>query len=326
MMIFQFRQLAFIASLLITSHANAVRADEISIVQWGVAMPGAVHAVAKDKGFYKKAGVDITGFIASAGGGTAVRNLFGGGLQYAEAGPAAAIAAFQSGLDVRIVNISASVADYIWVTMPNSKIQSFKDAAGARIAVTNPKSSSEMMTIMALEAVGVSIDKVKFVYAGGLGAALTALEGGGADIALLLEPMASMRPGRYRKIADGSKLLPDLVSTIGIATTAFMKSDPAKLRAILAARKEGVEFMSQNPDESGIILAKHYTSLSIEVATQAIKNMNTAQYFSKGAINLQALKNVARGLELIGAVNAASIDWGKLVDESFLPEGLMSKP
>ena len=54
--------------------ALPARAETITVTHWGAAFYGAPYAVAMEKGFFKKRGVDITGILTSAGGGTSVRN------------------------------------------------------------------------------------------------------------------------------------------------------------------------------------------------------------------------------------------------------------
>src|ERR1700751_3860623 len=50
------------------------RSETITVTHWGSAFYGAPYAVAMAKGFFKKRGLDITGILTSAGGGTSVRN------------------------------------------------------------------------------------------------------------------------------------------------------------------------------------------------------------------------------------------------------------
>jgi hypothetical protein len=82
---------AVLAVALLT--APIVRAEEIAITQWGQSLYGAPFAVAMEKGLFKKAGIDITGIIGSAGGGTTVRNILAGATPYGEVALPAALAA-----------------------------------------------------------------------------------------------------------------------------------------------------------------------------------------------------------------------------------------
>ena len=58
--------------------AATAQAETISVTHWGDAFYGAPYAVAMEKGFFRQHGVDITGVLTSAGGGTSVRNTLAG--------------------------------------------------------------------------------------------------------------------------------------------------------------------------------------------------------------------------------------------------------
>ena len=50
-------------------------AIDLTVTHFGQGMYGVPFAVAKDKGWFKEmAGLDVSGFITSAGGGTTIRN------------------------------------------------------------------------------------------------------------------------------------------------------------------------------------------------------------------------------------------------------------
>ena len=92
--------------------AAPAAAEDVVITQFGAAFAGNPFGVAIDGGYFKQAGVDITGVISGSGGGTSVRNVIASSLGYGEVVVSAAVAAIQEGQDIRIVNIGArSVAD-----------------------------------------------------------------------------------------------------------------------------------------------------------------------------------------------------------------------
>ena len=66
------KMLAFAAALAVVALPVQSRAETITVTHWGSAFYGAPYAVAIEKGFFKKYGVDITGVLTSQGGGTSV--------------------------------------------------------------------------------------------------------------------------------------------------------------------------------------------------------------------------------------------------------------
>src|ERR1041385_1714968 len=83
--------------------ALPARAETITVTHWGAAFYGAPYAVAMAKGFFKKRGVDITGILTSAGGGTSVRNTLAGDLPFGEVALPAALMAINSGQPLKII-------------------------------------------------------------------------------------------------------------------------------------------------------------------------------------------------------------------------------
>src|SRR5215813_8072241 len=81
-------------------------AEDILVTQYKADPSGAPYGVAIDKGFFKAAGVDITGVI-SGEGGSSVRATIASELGYGETSPAGIIAAINEGQEIKIVDIGS---------------------------------------------------------------------------------------------------------------------------------------------------------------------------------------------------------------------------
>ncbi len=310
--------LAFAASIGLAAPAAA---EEISVSHWGVTMFGAPYAVAMEKGFFRRSGVDITGILTSKGGGTTVRNVLAGGLPYGEVALAAIITAIREGIDIKIVNSGVNtVADILWVTMPNSSVKSIKDLIGKKMAITSPKGVTDMLSIMVLEASGIPLDQVERPALGSLGAGLTALESGSVQAAAIIEPVWSARKDRYRALFYVKDVLPPMNQMVGITTSEFARTQPQKLRAIIAGRRMGVDYLYANPKESAQFIAKAY-NVKPEVVEIAVSNLAALRYWSRGEFDIKGMNEMVRGLKIIGEVKG-EIDWDKIIDRSFLPADL----
>ena len=147
---------AVVTSLALASTTVPSRAETITVTHWGSAFYGAPYAVALEKGFFKKGGVDITGFLTATGGGTAVRNTLAGSLPYGEVALPAAIMAIQSGQPLKIVSGGVeSVGDLVWVAKPDSPINRLSDIKGKKIAYTSAGSVSNMILLMCVSKAGL---------------------------------------------------------------------------------------------------------------------------------------------------------------------------
>src|ERR1700732_2880310 len=95
-----------IAALCLLAAAPA-QAEDILITQYKADPSGAPYGVAIEKGFFKKAGIDITGVISGAGGGTSVRSAIASELGFGDVSPAPVIAAIEQGQDIKIVALGS---------------------------------------------------------------------------------------------------------------------------------------------------------------------------------------------------------------------------
>jgi NitT/TauT family transport system substrate-binding protein len=313
--------LAFLAAPLTTT---AVRADEISVTQWGQSLYGLPFAVGMDKGLFKKAGIDITGIIGSAGGGTTVRNILASATPYGEVALPAVLAAARGGLDLVIVNLGThTVSESTLVTMPNSGINTLNDLIGKKVAITSPKSASEMIFLMELQAKGIDPAQITRIAAGGYPQALTMIEQGGASAAGLIEPLSIIRKDRYRTVLAARDVLPPMTMSVGITTREFAKANPDKLRAIIAGRRAAVQAIYADPDGAADALQRMW-QFEPPIAKEAVHNMIGPKMWSQGEFNRAELDRLVDGLHLVGEVQG-NVDWSTLIDQSYLPKDLQGE-
>ena len=312
---------ALIAAIVLAAPA-LVQAEDLVVTQYTADPSGAPFGVAIAKGFFKKAGVDITGIISGAGGGTSVRNVIASDVGYGDVSPAPVITAIMEGQDIKIVNLgSRSLASNVIIVMPNSPIKTMQDLKGKKFAISNPKSLGEMTAVLAMEKAGMKPDDIQRVSLGSLSGALTALESGVVDATSIPGILHLMRGGdtKYRVIM-GPKELPLLPPAIGIASGALMKK-PDKLRAILAGRREGVKYIYANKQDSIQILSKVYEPLPPKDVAILVDQLVEAKFWSEGKIEIELLQNAARAMKYVGMLNSEP-DLSKMIDTSFLPSDL----
>lgn len=294
-----------------TPPAHAV---QVTVTHWGVLMYGAPYAVAIEKGFYNEAGVDVTGVLTSKGGGTTMRNVMAAEMPYGEVALSAVIAAINQGVDLKIVHTGVqTVGEILWVTMPDSPIRTVADMAGKKVAFTSPKSVTDMLLTMVTDKHGVKVDAVA---AGGIGAGLTMLQQGGVVAAPIMDPVWARMQDRFRPVFMVKDELAQMTQTVGVTTAEFASANADTLRALIKARKRGVEFIYENPKEAADIVAKHY-EIDPALALRAIENLIPLEYWGRGEFNIDAMNNMIGGLRIIGEVEG-DVDWNKFVDASFL--------
>src|ERR1041385_9087158 len=100
-------------SLLGMMAAAAAMAENIAVGNYGSSAQRMPFAVALEKGYFQQEGANVTGIIASEGGGTSVRNAMAG-VAYGEANPGAIAVAIQQGADIKIIS------DNVWTIAANA--------------------------------------------------------------------------------------------------------------------------------------------------------------------------------------------------------------
>lgn len=311
-----------VAAAVMGAAARPAAADTITVTHWGGQFYGAPYAVAMDKGFFRKRGVDVTGILTAAGGGTAVRNTVAGDIPFGEVSLAAAVQAIRSGQKLRIVAGGVqSVGDQAWIVKRGSPVHSLKDLAGKRVGYTSPGSVSNMVILMALKANGMTAADVKLVPAGDLGANLSAtlngaIDAGFADEYLLAENRNLVQPAFLVR----DVLPPEMMQTVCIVETAYAAQHPDVVRALIAGRQEGLEYLKAHPDEAAAITAKAYSVDAAPIAAH-FKALLPINYWSDGRLDYDAMNRMVEGLQITGQLKGA-VDWASMVDTSFLPPEL----
>ena len=223
--------------------------NTITVTHWGSAFYGAPYAVAMEKGFFKKYGVDITGVLTSQGGGTSVRNTPAGDLPYGEVALAAAVEAINNGVPLRIIGSGAqSIADILWMAKKGSPLHSIEDLAGKTVAFTAPGSVTNMLILMSMKKKAIDPNAVKLVPAGGIGANVSAVLNNAVDAGMCGEPVWSENEDKLQPVFWPKDILsPNMMQTVAVTTADYAKDGSAKLRGIIAGRRDGVRYIEAHP-------------------------------------------------------------------------------
>ena len=320
----RFRSKPLAAAALLVAFALPARAGEsIPITHYGAGLYGMPFAIALAKGYFKEAGIEIDGIITSPGGGTAVRNVLANSFLYGEAGILPIIAAKNAGNDVVIVNASVdSAADAVFVGLPDSKIGSIQELAGRKVAITQPKSGSEFMLKMALSNAGVDLGKVQLVAAGGITEGLVLLRNGTVDAAILGEPLFTREAKNYKVVVDLANHIPALAQTVGFTTREYAAKNAGKIRAVIAARRKAVDDIYADPKAAAKLIHPAYERIPLPLLEQVLERMAAQKYWSRGDFSKDGLAANVKGLQLTKVIDADTVDWNALIDQSFLPADL----
>ncbi len=315
-----FKKAMYGLALSATVFCTAASAVNLTVTHWADGMYGTPFAVAMEKGFFKDAGIDVTGFITSQGGGTTVRNALASDVPYGEVALSAAIAAIKQGVKLTIVHAGVvSLADNVWVATKDSPLNGIEDLKGKRLGYSSPKSVTDMVSTIALTNRHL-LDKVERKTVGSLSSAYTALREGGVDVIYMTEPVLSREKNNIKIIFRSGDEIPHMTQTVGIVRTDYLKAHPDVIKAIIAGRRKGVEYVLAHPEESGEILARQY-KMDPAITKAAIKDILASKgtYWSTGKFDYEGMDTMLKGLVMVKAVKEGPFDWASIVDESLLP-------
>jgi NitT/TauT family transport system substrate-binding protein len=321
------RRLIYCAAFAAFAFYGPARAEQIVVSNYGIAANGMPYAIAMEKGFFKQEGADVTGILSSNGGGTTIRNLLGGNLDYGEVDLAGTVAAIEQGNDLHIISDNVlTVGEFVWAVKPDSPIKSLSDFKGRKIGYTNPRSTSQALNVLLVQTIGLTQADVNPTKVGGFGEQVVALDIGAIDVATLADPVWSKNSAKLRTVVRAADALPPLCNVIGVATGRAIAEHGDFLRAVLRARRKAVEFMYAHPDEAGDIIGKVY-DLDPAIARQAVRNLTTMApgatrpYWGTGRFDIKGMDGMIAAQRGVGAYSGTP-NWDKMIDRSFLADDL----
>ena len=311
----------FFAVLGLPFLAAGAHADSIHLSHFGEVMQSVPWAVALEQKLFQKNGVDVTDVISSRGGGTTIRNMLAGGLGFGQSSAGATISAIKSGLPVKIVGVdSDSVADTLWVVTKASPLKTIKDMKGKKFGTTTPGALTYVLGELLLKSNGLDYKDVTPVPVG-TGAGLAALDSGAVDATYEYEPLYSRDEGKYRVLGRVSDVKPHVITLFVVATQEMIDKQPDKLRGILMAHKQAVEFINAHPKEAAKVAAKRMVGVNEDVMERAVARMVPAKYWTEGGFDPAAVEALQEVLQVTGATKGP-VDLKAMSDERFLPAGL----
>jgi NitT/TauT family transport system substrate-binding protein len=202
--------------------------------------------LAIESGFFAKEGLEVTPVTAASGADT-VAKLVSGEVDFAfSSWTPLFIAKSKGAADIKLVaDATSSAAGYAVVaTLPNSPIQSVKDLAGKRIAITARFTISHLLVQAHLKAAGIDPDNGVQYAEMAFPQMTQALQAGQVDAVFLVEPFiqAAVKQANVRQVFDTSTApTADLPLTGYGATTNFVNGNKRTVEAFQRALKKATD-------------------------------------------------------------------------------------
>ncbi|MDR7276684.1 ABC transporter substrate-binding protein [Catenuloplanes atrovinosus] len=299
-------------------------------------LPGreAAGAVAKGKGFFQEAGLDVT-IVAGAAGEKNYAAMESGQVDFGAVDWSGAVPRYaKGGKAVKIVAAIHSQTLISMVTLPSKGITSARQLIGKKIGVgagAAPKSvfpayasafnidPAELNTVQWQE---VAPDQVAGLLIAGQVDAIGLFVAGTPGVRKAAIGKGLITKEQDLVVLPYSDGLTDLMGNVLTARTQLIQEQPQLVRDFTGALMKGLDYAINNPEESAKILAEQVPETDPEVAAAELTIMKTYVYpqDSTKPIGYIDEARAAKGAAILeGVLQLPPIDVGDMIDFNFVP-------
>jgi NitT/TauT family transport system substrate-binding protein len=161
------------------------------------------------------------------------------------------------------------------------------------------------------------------VPAGDLGANLSAVSSGAVDAGFSDELVFAQNKELVKPLFMVRDTMdPRMTQTVMITTAEYAKAHPDIIKGLIVARREGLAYTLEHPDESADITARAYNNPNVNLFRAHIHELIRERYWSDGRLDYAGMNHMVEGLQITGQIKG-DVDWSKYVDTSYLPPDLL---
>ncbi len=284
--------------------------------------------VADKKGYFERNGVNPR-FIASGGGGIALRAFTASDAPIGIEGLPSTLPAIEAGGEFKIIGQISRSSDTWVVVKSDSTIRTLGDIRGKRIGVSGPGSTLESIALGMVRRAGLQPSDVKIEYLGTVPNILVALDRGLIDVAAgagqvqLYHHTKTLKD--WRLLGRGGSYTP-VIDAVIVAKTSFIRSNPDQIRGFMRAIVQGRNYIIGNrnsADLSGLVTEwQSITDSTFQPAVRAMiaelgRGENAEEYFGDLTLDMKTMREIAEGLVRTGRLRAVPRDWSRFIDTRF---------
>lgn len=247
--------------------------ESITIAQFGHVFLYLPLYVAKANGYFTEQGLDVS-LVSTGGDEKTFAAVSSGSAQFGVADPVFTAIAREQGKGGKVVASLVNGVPFWGVTFRKDmkEISAATDFSGMRIATYSSPSTNYAVMSETLQNAGSPV-KANIVQ-GAFGTLLALLKSGQADVAMELEPVASIA------VADGGKVVYSAAHSFGdFAFTGVTVSDdylaknPKQVQAVVNAISKAVIFIRKDFDGALAIAKSEFSDVPEQVLRSALKRI-----------------------------------------------------
>jgi NitT/TauT family transport system substrate-binding protein len=211
--------------------------------------------VAKEKGIFKKHGLDIE-LIYISGSTRGIQSLIAGDVAFVGAVGTSALYGKLAGGDVVIVNSLTNTLPYYIIGKP--EIKSPEDLKGRSAAIHIPGTAADFALRLALKQLKLTLKDINAVTIGSGSNRVNAVISGQLDWTVGQEAERLMgEKGGLKVILDMAKLKIPFQLTCTVTSRKLIRENPDKVQRLVHAMAETVQYYKNNKDEVIKVLQKY---------------------------------------------------------------------
>lgn len=211
--------------------------------------------VAKDKGIFKKHGLDIE-LIYISGSTRGIQSLIAGDVAFVGAVGTSALYGKLAGGDVAIVNSLTNTLPYYIIGKP--EIKSPEDIKGRSAAIHIPGTAADFALRLALKQLKLTLKDINAVTVGSGSTRVSAVTSGQLDWTVGQEAERLMgEKGGLKVILDMAKLKIPFQLTCTVTSGKLIRENPDTVQRLVRAMAETVHYYKNNKDEVLKVLHKY---------------------------------------------------------------------
>ena len=246
--------LLFLASMVVPAAAQTLR--KLNIAYTATSPYQAPVIIAREAGFFKKHGLDVS-LILTPGGSLGFQAMMGGDVAMVLADGSAAITSNIAGADVVIIASLLNTFPYSLITLP--EIKKVDQLTGGKVAISRFGSATDVSVKMALARVGLNPEKdVTILQIGTQTARFAALQSKNVQATIITPPFTlTARKMGYNTLIDMAQLNIPFELTALLTRRSFIKSQRETVAAVITALAEAIHFYKREKEPSLKIVSKY---------------------------------------------------------------------
>ncbi|HEB87581.1 MAG TPA: ABC transporter substrate-binding protein [Gammaproteobacteria bacterium] len=253
---------------------NTPKLQKITIAQFGHVFLYLPLYVAKNKGFFKEQGIDVT-LVSTGGDEKTFAAVSSGSAQFGVADPVFTAIARERGQGGKVVASVVNGVAFWGITFRDdiSPIQGPEGFAKLRVAAyTAPSTNYTVMKKVLQNSSGTPVDAT--IVEGAFGSLVAMLKADQADVAMELEPVASIA------VASGAKVVYSLAESFGdfaftglTVTDQYLQSKPETVQAAVTALAKAADYIYADFEGAFDVAVHEFPDIDKSILRNALRRL-----------------------------------------------------